>query len=96
MKAIIQKELGLPTVEISDQKATIDGGDVLFTGIFQSSNHFVYTNNFKYCLGKEFFVGISERTNLGGARAVAAAFPEYPCTPVKVLLLSDIKSKEIY
>ena len=35
MKAIIQKELGLPTVEISDQKATIDGGDVLFTGIFQ-------------------------------------------------------------
>ena len=35
MKAIIQKELGLPTVEISDQKATIDGGDVLFTGIFK-------------------------------------------------------------
>lgn len=34
--------------------------------------------------GKEFFVGISERTNLSGARAVAAAFPEYPCTPVKV------------
>nr|CAH0102288.1 unnamed protein product [Daphnia galeata] len=65
MKAIIQKELGLPTVEISDQKATIDGGDVLFTG-------------------KEFFVGISERTNLGGARAVAAAFPEFPCTPVKI------------
>lgn len=35
-------------------------------------------------IGKEFFVGISERTNLGGARAVAAAFPEFPCTPVKV------------
>ncbi len=36
--------------------------------------------------GREFFVGISERTNLGGARAVAAAFPEFPCTPVKVYL----------
>ena len=35
MKAIIQKELGLPTVEISDPKATIDGGDVLFTGMSQ-------------------------------------------------------------
>lgn len=34
MKAIIQKELGLPTVEISDQKATVDGGDVLFTGMY--------------------------------------------------------------
>lgn len=35
-------------------------------------------------LGKEFFVGLSEWTNEAGARAVAAAFPEYPCTPVKV------------
>lgn len=33
MKAIIQKELELPIVEISDKTATIDGGDVLFTGI---------------------------------------------------------------
>lgn len=32
MKAIIQKELGIPIVEISDQTAIIDGGDVLFTG----------------------------------------------------------------
>ena len=34
--------------------------------------------------GQEFFVGISEWTNEAGARAVAAAFPEYPCTPIKV------------
>lgn len=29
-------------------------------------------------------MGISQWTNEGGARAVAAAFPEYPCTPIKV------------
>lgn len=32
MKAIIQKELGIPVVEIKDQTAKLDGGDVLFTG----------------------------------------------------------------
>ncbi|GAB6023413.1 hypothetical protein CHUAL_008200 [Chamberlinius hualienensis] len=65
MRAILKKELQLPIVEIKDEAATIDGGDVLFTG-------------------KEFFVGISSRTNEAGARAVAAAFPEYPVTPIKV------------
>ncbi|KFM64094.1 N(G),N(G)-dimethylarginine dimethylaminohydrolase 1, partial [Stegodyphus mimosarum] len=34
--------------------------------------------------GREFFVGLSKRTNDAGARAVADAFPEYPVTPVKV------------
>lgn len=29
-------------------------------------------------------MGLSEFTNEAGARAVAAAFPEFPCTPVKV------------
>jgi len=29
-------------------------------------------------------VGLSEWTNEAGARAVAAAFPDFPCTPVKV------------
>lgn len=65
MRAILKKELQLAIVEIKDETATIDGGDVLFTG-------------------KEFFVGISCRTNEAGARAVAAAFPEYPVTPIKV------------
>lgn len=34
--------------------------------------------------GKEFFVGISEFTNEAGARAVANAFPEFPCVPIRV------------
>jgi len=38
--------------------------------------------------GKEFFVGISEFTNEAGARAVANAFPEFPCVPIKVRLFS--------
>lgn len=65
MRTIIKKELKLPMVEIADPKATLDGGDVLFTG-------------------REFFVGLSQRTNEAGARAVAAAFPEYPVTPIKI------------
>lgn len=35
-------------------------------------------------IGREFFVGLSHYTNEAGARAVAAAFPEYPCVPIKV------------
>ena len=34
--------------------------------------------------GREFFVGLSNYTNTEGAVAVAATWPEYPCTPVKV------------
>ena len=34
--------------------------------------------------GREFFVGVSKHTNTDGAVAVAATWPEYPCTPVKV------------
>lgn len=34
--------------------------------------------------GREFFVGLSEFTNEAGARAVANAFPEFPCVPIKV------------
>jgi len=32
MKTFIQKELGISIVEISDETATIEGGDVVFTG----------------------------------------------------------------
>ncbi|GFS31760.1 n(G),N(G)-dimethylarginine dimethylaminohydrolase 1 [Trichonephila inaurata madagascariensis] len=42
--------------------------------------------------GKEFFVGLSKRTNDAGARAVADAFPEYPVTPVKVPGKHHLKS----
>ncbi|CAH0545714.1 unnamed protein product [Brassicogethes aeneus] len=65
IRVVLKKELDLPIIEMSDAKARLDGGDVLFTG-------------------REFFVGLSQWTNEGGARAVAAAFPEYPCTPIKV------------
>ncbi|CAH1396861.1 unnamed protein product [Nezara viridula] len=33
---------------------------------------------------QEFFVGISDFTNEAGARALARAFPEFPCAPIKV------------
>ena len=32
IRAVIKKELELPIVEVLDPKATLDGGDVLFTG----------------------------------------------------------------
>lgn len=47
MRTIIKKEIKIPTIEIADPKATLDGGDVLFTG-------------------REFFVGLSGRTNEAG------------------------------
>lgn len=40
--------------------------------------------SFLWFAGKEFFVGVGKHTNEAGARAVAAAFPEFPCTPIKV------------
>ncbi|CAL4069217.1 unnamed protein product, partial [Meganyctiphanes norvegica] len=65
MRSILKNELELPVIEIKDPKATLDGGDVLFTG-------------------KEFFVGLSGRTNQAGACALASTFPEFPCVPIKV------------
>lgn len=65
VRAILKKELELPIVDIPDEKALLEGGDVLFTG-------------------QEFFVGISDYTNEAGARALAGAFPEFPCAPIKV------------
>lgn len=38
---MLKKELKLPIVEISDAKARLDGGDVLFTG-----NFFIFRNFF--------------------------------------------------
>ncbi|XP_008203223.1 N(G),N(G)-dimethylarginine dimethylaminohydrolase 1 isoform X2 [Nasonia vitripennis] len=42
--------------------------------------------------GREFFVGLSQFTNEAGARAVAAAFPEYPCVPIKVAESKRLKA----
>lgn len=73
MRAIFKKELEMPVIEIKDESATLEGGDVLFTG-------------------REFFVGISSRTNEAGAKAVAMAFPEYPVTPIKMSTGLHLKS----
>ena len=37
-----------------------------------------------FLLGREIFVGLSQRTNMAGAQEVANAFPEYPCSTVHV------------
>ncbi|XP_070303775.1 N(G),N(G)-dimethylarginine dimethylaminohydrolase 1 isoform X2 [Salvelinus sp. IW2-2015] len=59
------KELGLNIVDMSDETATLDGGDVLFTG-------------------REFFVGLSKRTNQRGAEILAEAFKELAVSTVPV------------
>jgi dimethylargininase len=62
---VLRKEIGLKIVEVDSDKATVEGGDVLWTG-------------------REIFVGLSSRTNMGGAQSVGRAFPEYPTTIVHV------------
>ncbi|KAG1960540.1 N(G),N(G)-dimethylarginine dimethylaminohydrolase 1 [Pimephales promelas] len=64
MKDALTK-LGLNIVEMTDESATLDGGDVLFTG-------------------KEFFVGLSKRTNQRGAEILADAFKDYAVSTVPV------------
>lgn len=58
-------ELGLNIVEMNDESATMDGGDVLFTG-------------------KEFFVGLSKRTNQRGAEILANTFKDYAVSTIPV------------
>jgi len=74
IKQIIKSELNLPIIEINDESAYLNGGDVLWTG-------------------REIFVGLSNETNEMGARAVAAAFPEYSVTPVKVPPKDNLRLK---
>lgn len=38
IRVVLKKELDLPIIEISDSKAKLDGGDVLFTGK-RNQNH---------------------------------------------------------
>ncbi|PIK61988.1 putative N(G),N(G)-dimethylarginine dimethylaminohydrolase 1 [Apostichopus japonicus] len=65
IKRILGGGLGQEIVEMTEKGATLDGGDVLFTG-------------------KEFFVGLSSRTNQKGANSLANAFPNYPVSGIKV------------
>ncbi|XP_054240383.1 N(G),N(G)-dimethylarginine dimethylaminohydrolase 1 [Indicator indicator] len=57
--------LNLNIVEMVDENATLDGGDVLFTG-------------------REFFVGLSRRTNQRGAEILADTFKDYAVSTVPV------------
>ncbi|KAM6962712.1 N(G),N(G)-dimethylarginine dimethylaminohydrolase 1 isoform 1-T1 [Aplochiton taeniatus] len=67
------KDLDLKIVEMTDETATLDGGDVLFTG-------------------REFFVGLSKRTNQRGAEILADAFKDYAVSTVPVLEGLHLKS----
>ncbi|XP_061094463.1 N(G),N(G)-dimethylarginine dimethylaminohydrolase 1 isoform X2 [Conger conger] len=64
MKKVLT-ELNLNIVVMEDEMATLDGGDVLFTG-------------------REFFVGLSKRTNQRGAEILADAFKDYAVSTVPV------------
>lgn len=66
-------DLDLNVVEMTDKSATLDGGDVLFTG-------------------KEFFVGLSKRTNRRGAEILADAFKDNAVSTVPVLHGLHLKS----
>ncbi|XP_067226989.1 N(G),N(G)-dimethylarginine dimethylaminohydrolase 1 isoform X1 [Chanodichthys erythropterus] len=66
-------ELGLNIVEMTDESATLDGGDVLFTG-------------------REFFVGLSKRTNQRGAEILADTFKDYAVSTVPVQGCLHLKS----
>lgn len=72
MKAALQ-QLNLNIVEMTDDGAVLDGGDVLFTG-------------------REFFVGLSKRTNQKGAEILADAFKDYAVSTVPVLEGLHLKS----
>ncbi|CAN9500681.1 unnamed protein product [Ophioblennius macclurei] len=67
------KNLNLNIVEMTDETATLDGGDVLFTG-------------------REFFVGLSNRTNQRGAEILADAFKDYAVSTVPVVDQLHLKS----
>uniref|UniRef100_A0A4X1UFV9 Dimethylarginine dimethylaminohydrolase 1 n=1 Tax=Sus scrofa TaxID=9823 RepID=A0A4X1UFV9_PIG len=72
MKEALEK-LQLNIVEMQDENATLDGGDVLFTG-------------------REFFVGLSKRTNQRGAEILADTFKDYAVSTVPVADSLHLKS----
>ncbi|XP_074491090.1 N(G),N(G)-dimethylarginine dimethylaminohydrolase 1 [Sebastes fasciatus] len=67
------KKLNVNIMEMTDENATLDGGDVLFTG-------------------REFFVGLSKRTNQRGAEILADAFKDYAVSTVPVMEGLHLKS----
>lgn len=83
---MLKNELDIPAAVVDDEKAFIEASDILFTGISTSQRMLVISfNEFGYLIvGREFFVGISDFTNVAGARFLAKTFPEFPCSPIKV------------
>ncbi|XP_033127165.1 N(G),N(G)-dimethylarginine dimethylaminohydrolase 1-like [Anneissia japonica] len=73
IKRVLSHDLGQHLVNIKDENALIEGGNVLFTG-------------------KEFFVGISPRTNQAGALALAKAFPDYNVATIQISGCIHLKS----
>ncbi|XP_072016714.1 N(G),N(G)-dimethylarginine dimethylaminohydrolase 1-like isoform X1 [Amphiura filiformis] len=74
IRRILKDDLRQRVVEMKeDQKATLDGGDVLFTG-------------------REFFVGISRRTNQAGASFLAKIFSDYNVSSINVYGALHLKS----
>ncbi|CAJ0953916.1 unnamed protein product [Ranitomeya imitator] len=67
------QDLQMNVVEMTDESATLDGGDVLFTG-------------------REFFVGLSKRTNQRGAEILADTFKDYAVSTVPVCDSLHLKS----
>ncbi|XP_056388481.1 N(G),N(G)-dimethylarginine dimethylaminohydrolase 1 isoform X1 [Hyla sarda] len=67
------QDLQMNVVEMTDESATLDGGDVLFTG-------------------REFFVGLSKRTNQRGAEILADTFKDYAVSTVPVCDYLHLKS----
>ncbi|XP_041480882.1 N(G),N(G)-dimethylarginine dimethylaminohydrolase 1-like isoform X1 [Lytechinus variegatus] len=66
VRRVLSFDLGQKVVDMAEvEGATLDGGDVLFTG-------------------KEFFVGLSKRTNMKGALFLADTFSNYPVSPIKL------------
>ncbi|KAL6069361.1 N(G),N(G)-dimethylarginine dimethylaminohydrolase 1 [Balamuthia mandrillaris] len=65
--------LELHDMRSMSETATLDGGDVMFTG-------------------KEFFVGLSKRTNEEGVEILAKVFDNYPVHSVKVVEGLHLKS----
>uniref|UniRef100_UPI00358F8998 N(G),N(G)-dimethylarginine dimethylaminohydrolase 1-like n=1 Tax=Myxine glutinosa TaxID=7769 RepID=UPI00358F8998 len=69
----VLEELKLRIVEMKDETAMLEGGDVLFTG-------------------REFFVGLSQRTNQRGAEILADTFKDFAVSTVPVTGSLHLKS----
>lgn len=73
IKHVLLTKVALAHVVCVEPPATLDGGDVLFTG-------------------REFFVGLSSRTNEAGIDDLSKAFPNFPVTAIDVSVHLHLKT----